>query len=118
MSSILINFKNKERFILLDCGEGTFNQIYDHFGPQYTVNILSRISLIFISHQHGDHYLGILKIIYEIQNNQNLRPNKDRVWIIAPVIIYSWINKIYVNDPIFQNLFELSIYKINTSSQM
>jgi ribonuclease Z len=42
-----------ERFFLIDCGEGTQMQL-----RKYKVKF-QRINHIFISHLHGDHYLGI-----------------------------------------------------------
>jgi ribonuclease Z len=42
-----------ERFFLIDCGEGTQMQI-----RRYRIKF-QRISHIFISHLHGDHYLGL-----------------------------------------------------------
>lgn len=46
-----------ERFFLVDCGEGTLIQM-----NRYKIKF-HRISHIFISHLHGDHYLGLLGLI-------------------------------------------------------
>jgi ribonuclease Z len=43
----------RERFFLIDCGEGTQMQMM-----RYKIK-MQRISHIFISHLHGDHYLGL-----------------------------------------------------------
>ena len=46
-----------ERFLLIDCGEGTQIQL-----RQYKIKI-QRISHVFISHLHGDHYFGLIGLI-------------------------------------------------------
>lgn len=47
----------RERFFLIDCGEGTQSQLV-----RYKIRY-SRISHIFISHLHGDHYLGLMGLL-------------------------------------------------------
>ncbi len=46
-----------ERYFLIDCGEATQHQLR-RFGIPYT-----RISHIFISHLHGDHFLGLYGLL-------------------------------------------------------
>ena len=46
-----------ERFLLIDCGEGTQMQL-----RKYKIK-MQRISHIFISHLHGDHYFGLIGLI-------------------------------------------------------
>lgn len=50
-SAQIVNIR--DTLILIDCGEGTQNQLLHYRIPH------SRISAIFISHLHGDHYLGL-----------------------------------------------------------
>src|ERR1700753_2472340 len=52
-----------ERFYLIDCGEGTQQQML-----RYDVRP-SRIDHIFISHLHGDHYLGIVGLLSSMHLN-------------------------------------------------
>ncbi len=62
------------QLFLLDCGEGTQNQIRD-LGIK-----VSRVSHIFISHLHGDHYYGILGLITTLHLQRRTQP----LTIISP----------------------------------
>ena len=54
-TSQLVNFDGQH--FLVDCGEGTQMQLL-----RYKIRV-SRISHIFISHLHGDHYFGLIGLI-------------------------------------------------------
>jgi ribonuclease Z len=55
-SSQLVEIQN--RHFLIDCGEGTQMQLM-----KFQAN-MHRINHIFISHLHGDHYLGLMGLIF------------------------------------------------------
>ncbi len=57
-----------EKFILIDCGEATQNQLL-HFGLK-----ANRIDQVFISHLHGDHYLGLVGLLSSLHLNGRTKP--------------------------------------------
>ena len=61
-SSQFIEIQN--RYFLVDCGEGTQIQL-----RRYDLN-LHRINHIFISHLHGDHYLGLMGLLFTMHLQQ------------------------------------------------
>lgn len=57
-----------ERLFLIDCGEGTQQQLIRN-------GIKSqRINHIFISHLHGDHYLGLVGLLSSLHLNGRVKP--------------------------------------------
>ncbi|MDO8991621.1 ribonuclease Z [Daejeonella sp.] len=57
-----------EKYILIDCGEATQNQLLN-FGLK-----ANRIDQIFISHLHGDHYLGLVGLLSSLHLNGRTKP--------------------------------------------
>jgi len=71
-SAQLLNIN--ERYFLIDCGEGTQLQLLRNgFKAQ-------RIEHIFISHLHGDHYLGLVGLL----SSMHLNGRKKPVFIYGP----------------------------------
>ena len=66
--------KNKNKFFLIDCGEGTQIQI-----RRYKIK-LSRIHGIFISHLHGDHYFGLTGLL----NTMHLFGREAELKLVGP----------------------------------
>jgi ribonuclease Z len=60
--------KRGSEIILFDCGEGTQRQ-FQHSNLSYM-----QISKIFITHYHGDHFLGLPGLIQTMQLNDRERP--------------------------------------------
>lgn len=57
-----------ERLFLIDCGEGTQQQLLRN-GIK-----AQRINYIFISHLHGDHYLGLVGLLSSLHLNGRVKP--------------------------------------------
>jgi ribonuclease Z len=71
-SSQLVNIN--ERYYLVDCGEATQNQL-----NKYKVRS-SRIDHIFITHLHGDHYLGLVGLL----STMHLNGRKNQINLFGP----------------------------------
>ena len=58
----------KDISVLVDCGEGTLDQLHSLSARLCAGNIehaLEKIRVILITHHHTDHYLGLFKILEE-----------------------------------------------------
>lgn len=53
---------SEEGSILLDCGEGTYGQLFRHYG-RYVDRVLLRLKCVFISHIHADHHLVWINVM-------------------------------------------------------
>jgi len=59
---------------LIDCGEGTQNQIL-----RYKLRA-TRLKYIFITHLHGDHYFGLIGLISSL----NMHRRTEDLWVFGP----------------------------------
>ena len=64
-------------YYLIDCGEGTQMQL-----RRYRLK-MQRITAIFISHLHGDHYFGLLGLI----NSLHLLGRKQELTLVCPCLL-------------------------------
>ncbi|KAF8434881.1 hypothetical protein L210DRAFT_3552991 [Boletus edulis BED1] len=67
VSATLIHIPNYG-YILLDAGEGTWGQLARKFGDDHTSTsnvwqVLRELKCIFVSHMHGDHHIGLVKLL-------------------------------------------------------
>jgi ribonuclease Z len=63
-----------EHLYLIDCGEGTQQQML-----RFDIKA-SRIDYIFISHLHGDHYLGLVGLL----SSMHLNGRKKALYLFCP----------------------------------
>ena len=90
-SAILVFLKG--RGVLMDCAEGSYGQILDHFGQDKVNEIIAKIRVVFITHIHGDHQLGILKILYE----RDKLKGADKLYVVTPSPMMEWMS-LFVSD--------------------
>jgi len=92
---------------LVDCGEGTQIQMID-----YKIR-RGRISHIFISHLHGDHYFGLVGLI----NSFNLLSHKQPLHIFGPAALKEIIElQLRVADT--QLCYPLHIHAITSAATL
>ena len=126
VSAILIqNIVNtQQKYILFDCGEGTFQQIYEKFGKEITSQILLNINLIAISHKHGDHMLGLMKLMKEIDklligmnlDKKTIINEKIFIYIIVPLTIIDFVKSSIELDIEYKEYFKVydcNVFNIN-----
>ncbi|XP_015768967.1 PREDICTED: zinc phosphodiesterase ELAC protein 2-like [Acropora digitifera] len=88
VSSTLIHMSDTAS-MLFDCGEGTYGQLYRHYGDYFSNRVLLRLKAVFISHIHADHHLGLIRIL---QKREILLPD-ERLLIIGPGNIGKWLHE-------------------------
>ena len=111
VSSILLEINDLnnmliKNYVLLDCGEGTFQQIFEYYGKTHTNYILKNIKLIAITHKHGDHNLGLMKIISEIDKLLDDNVN-NFIYLILPKPIIQFVINSINNDIIHKKYFTI-----------
>ena len=79
-SAQLLRFESAD--VLIDCGEGTQMQLLKHKLKS------SRIHSIFISHLHGDHYLGLQGLL----SSMHLLGRKQPLHLYGPEELFKLIN--------------------------
>ena len=88
----------------MDCAEGSYGQLLDHFMSYEKVKeVLWKLRVVFITHIHGDHQLGIIKIMAErdklvdeaLQNGHTLSSLKnDKLYIVTPSIMRDYLETV------------------------
>ncbi len=74
--------QTQEDFFLIDCGEGTQSQM-----SKYKIR-RSKISHVFISHLHGDHYFGLIGLL----TSMSLLSRKQDLHLYGPPLLIEIIN--------------------------
>ena len=70
--------------LLMDCAEGTYGQIVDYCGgDQAKIDaILRKTQVIYISHYHGDHVLGLHRFLEE--RDRAIDQSRKEIYVIVP----------------------------------
>ena len=107
-SAILVELE-PERFMLLDCGEGTYGQICRFYGPERAREVLCRLEIVYISHLHADHHIGLIGLLLgreKALKEANLPASQ--VQLIAPYQINYWLKTYHYNFEAVRFQFQLT----------
>jgi ribonuclease Z len=85
VSANLVHINDKS-CALLDCGEGTLGQIIRFYGRDGADEVLKNMRMIFISHLHADHHLGLINIL-----SRRRKVTDEMVLLLAPLQITAWL---------------------------
>ena len=101
-SSQILTIKNKH--ILIDCPEGIQFQL-KNFRIKF-----SKIDFILISHAHGDHYFGLIGLIF----TYSLLRRKNKLTLFCPKVVSEIINTQMKISSMFLS-YELEIIELNSN---
>ncbi|KAL4068530.1 hypothetical protein V8B97DRAFT_2024779 [Scleroderma yunnanense] len=82
----------KHGYVLLDAGEGTWGQLVRKYGtdPSSDVwQVLRDLKCIFISHIHGDHHIGLSKLL-AMRQRLDL-PADDPLYLVANHTVFQYL---------------------------
>lgn len=105
VSSIAVKFDGD--VLLFDCGEGTQRQIM-----KSSISFM-KIKKIFISHFHGDHFLGLPGLI----QSMNLNDREDTLEIYGPVGTLEVMKKL-ITIGYFRPGFEIDVYELVPEAEL
>ncbi|XP_013108117.2 ribonuclease Z, mitochondrial [Stomoxys calcitrans] len=92
VSAILVQSQDNS-YVLLDCGEGTLGQIQRMFGVAKAQEIVKNLKIIYISHLHADHHIGLIGLLTErLKLETNAEEKFQKVMVMAPKQIEPWLN--------------------------
>jgi ribonuclease BN (tRNA processing enzyme) len=87
--------------VIMDCSESSYGQLYDHFQDIKIIQqIIINLKVIYITHQHGDHHMGLMKILYErdlalqslhTSEEINANPSDYEIFVCIPFFMTQYI---------------------------
>ncbi|KAI8914665.1 beta-lactamase-like protein [Gorgonomyces haynaldii] len=103
VSSILLQQPGSS--ILLDCGEGTLLQLYRYFG---SLEMLKTLEIVYVSHLHADHHLGLISILKE-RSNWTSKP----LVIVGPPFMERFLNEASTYEDLAYEFRNLKHYTLD-----
>lgn len=81
--------------VIMDCGEGSWGQMTRAFGQSAAEDALCGLRIIFVSHMHADHHLGLVTLLHERTLALKRRPeyrNGPQLAVIGPRHLRAWLD--------------------------
>eukprot|EP00180_Rhodochaete_pulchella_P002331 Plantae.Rhodophyta-Rhodochaete_pulchella.ctg35352.p1 GENE.Plantae.Rhodophyta-Rhodochaete_pulchella.ctg35352~~Plantae.Rhodophyta-Rhodochaete_pulchella.ctg35352.p1 ORF type:complete len:456 (+),score=73.84 Plantae.Rhodophyta-Rhodochaete_pulchella.ctg35352:38-1369(+) len=106
VSSILLDLFQRGT-VLIDAGEATFGQLVRSLGWKGAENVIRQLRMIWISHMHADHHLGLLSIL---ERRLALEDVDRPLLIVGPAPLEAWLTEIsqVLTDPVRFMFFDNS----------
>ncbi|KAK4475677.1 hypothetical protein MN116_000945 [Schistosoma mekongi] len=104
ISCILMQL-DPDNYIMLDCGEGSLNQLYALHGVEKGNEVLRKLRLILITHMHADHHGGTFTVALtrsDLLKSDGIDPSNCLLPVLAPSAFHHWL----VN---FKELFQYGL---------
>ena len=101
---------NRNAGLLMDVAEGTYGQLYDHFGTKEAVSqVLCHSRVLLITHIHGDHAFGIYKILLERDRAMLKVPENQRtpIYCVIPVLMVHSVEHFLANEVAMPELIKV-----------
>ncbi|KAE8884621.1 hypothetical protein PF005_g18931 [Phytophthora fragariae] len=83
--------------MMLDCGEGSLGQMYRYAGGDVKrlQELVDRLKCVWISHNHADHHLGLLRLLSHRADGAETEP----LLVIGPTPLRFWLDEYAAQDP-------------------
>ncbi|KAL3664635.1 hypothetical protein V7S43_010384 [Phytophthora oleae] len=83
--------------LMLDCGEGSLGQLYRYANgdSKRLQELVDRLKCIWISHNHADHHLGLLRLLSHRPDDSITKP----LLVIGPTPLRFWLDEYSEQDP-------------------
>ncbi|KAG7381661.1 Zinc phosphodiesterase ELAC protein 2 [Phytophthora pseudosyringae] len=89
--------------MMLDCGEGSLGQMYRYAAGdnKRLQELVDRLKCVWISHNHADHHLGLLRLLSYRSDASNTEP----LLVIGPTPLRFWLDEYAAQDPTVRGKF-------------
>lgn len=108
--------------MILDCGEGTWGQMTRAFGLEQARAYLKSLSIIYVSHIHADHHLGLITLLHEREAacaaSADTISASSRLVVIGPAQLGNWLDGYYAALRGSDCLSPAALYKFCDAAQL